>query len=80
MGYDPDRAAFIAAIMIAEAEEGMKQEKFLTHRWHRWNKIHEDSIKLISAYDGSVNKNDIYATAARVIEIVNRELQEETTA
>lgn len=70
----PDRAAFIAAIMLCEAEEAMESEKKNSRRWREWQRVYETSLRLFAAYDRSVNKNDIYARAARVVDIVNEEM------
>lgn len=70
----PDRAAFIAAIMLCEAEEAMDSEPKYSRRWNEWKRVHDVSLRLFTVYDRNVNKNDIYATAARVVDLVNEEM------
>jgi hypothetical protein len=73
-GYEPERAAFIGAIMLSEAEDGMKREKPLSYRHTRWQRVHEEALRLFTAYDPQINKGTVYQTAGRVIDAVNREL------
>lgn len=77
MSYDGQRAAFIAGIVISEAEEGMKAEKEGSFKWRKWKKLHDAGMDLVFAYDKQINNNTIYATVNRLIDVVNRELLKE---
>lgn len=74
-GYDPYRAAFIASIIVCEAENGMTMEKPNSYRRRAWERAHEQALKIFQAYDKDVNKNKIYAVAERVVDVINAEME-----
>lgn len=74
MSYDADRAAFIAAITIAEAEDAMALEPKHSRRYVKWSKLHAAAMEVIACYDNRINKRDIYDHASKMIDVLNREM------
>jgi hypothetical protein len=79
MTYDADRAVFILAIIVSEAEEAMKAHPRGSERHNRWKILLAEALRVFPLYDRMIDKNAIYQTAAKVIDIVNRERQEGTS-
>jgi len=71
MSYPADRAAFISALMISEAEDAMRQEKPHSFRHRQWQKVHDIGMALIAAYDNGIDQNGIYDLAGKAIAAIN---------
>ena len=73
-GYDPNRAAFVASILLCEAEMGMLKEKPQSYRYRVWKDAHDHALKIVKAYDKKINMEQGYAMAAKVVDFVNDEM------
>ena len=74
--YNPDRAAFIAAIMLCEAETAMKTE--VGRKAEDWRKVHQAGMRLFHSYDRNIDKNEIYDIVNRVLDDFNESIQRHT--
>ena len=74
--YNPDRAAFIASIMVCEAEEALKTE--VGRKSEDWRRVHAAAMRLFQSYDRQIDKNTIYDTVNKVLDDFNESIVRHT--